>query len=241
MGLDGNIYGAASQGGTGSCNSEPACGAIFRVTPSSGVYEVVFSFSSSNGGGFPSGLTPASDGTFYGVTSEGGSVYHYTPSAGTLQTTTLPFPFPKGCPAFACFGTTVLSFGSDGNLHGFYTVYGSPDTGLYEVKTDGSSFQLFPPLANGIGPELLLASDGNFWFPQSTANGSSLGDIVTVSPSTGTVIQTLTPFSQSVSNPASIIEATDGTLWGVGSGVINQADHFGGGTIFNLNAGLPPR
>jgi uncharacterized repeat protein (TIGR03803 family) len=143
-GTDGNVYGATSQGGTGSGCSQPACGTIFRVTPSSGAYEVVFSFSSSNGGGFPSGQTPAADGTFYGVTSEGGSLFHYTPVTGTLQTTALPFPFPSGCAGLACFATTVLTFGPNGNLYGFYTVYDSSATGLYEVGTDGSNLQLSP-------------------------------------------------------------------------------------------------
>jgi len=37
VGKDGNIYGATSQGGTLSNGcAEPACGTIFRVTPSSG-------------------------------------------------------------------------------------------------------------------------------------------------------------------------------------------------------------
>jgi hypothetical protein len=239
VGTDGNTYGLTSQGGGGAGCQFGGCGTIFRVTPSSGAYQVVFSFSSASGGGFPSGMIPAADGTFYGLSA--GGLFHYTPATGTFQLTALPFPFPTGCPGLACFATSVFAFGPNGNLYGFYTVYDSTDTGLYEVRVDGSNLQLFPPLANGIGTELLLASDGNLWFPQSSGSGSSLGDIVTVSPSTGTVIQTLTPFSQSVSNPAVIIEAADGTLWGVGSGVINQSGHFGGGTIFNLNAGLPPR
>jgi uncharacterized repeat protein (TIGR03803 family) len=48
-GTDGNIYGLTSSGGTGSGCAEPACGTIFRVTPSSGAYQVVYNFSSSTG------------------------------------------------------------------------------------------------------------------------------------------------------------------------------------------------
>ncbi len=240
VGTDGNIYGATNQGGTGCTGG---CGAIFRVTPSSGAYEVVFSFSSVIGG-FPSGLTAASDGTFYGLTIQGGSLFHYTPAAGTVQLVTLPFIFPPGCPGFACFASGQLAFGSNGNLYGSYTVYGAEgDSGLFEVEPDGSNFQLLPlfTTVSGGGVELLLASDGNFWAPRSTGS-SRFGDILTLSPTDGSVIQTLTPFGSTVFGPAEIIEAKDGTLWGVASGGISTGSgHFASGTVFSLNAGLPPR
>ena len=242
VGSDNNIYGATFEGGAGVGCAGGGCGTIFRVTPSSGAYAVVFSFGSSSGGGFPSGLTPASDGTFYGLTAGGGNLFHYTPSTGALLLATLPFDFPAGCPGLACFVSSVLAFGINGNLYGFYTVYGSTDTGLFEVEPSGSNFQLFPPISSGIGPELLLASDGNFWYPQSTASGSADGDIVTVSPSTGTVVQTLTPFSSSVFGPAEMIQATDGLLWGVAAGgAVTGTGHFANGAVFSFNAGLPPR
>ncbi len=241
VGSDNNIYGATFEGGAGAGCASAGCGTIFRVTPSSGAYQVVFSFGGSDGGGFPTGLTPASDGTFYGLTSESGNLFHYTPATGTLTLATVPFDFPPGCPGLACFATNVLAFGTNGNLYGFYTVYDSTDTGLYEVETSGSNFQLFPPISSGIGPELLLASDGNFWYPQSTG-GSKDGDIVTLSPSTGAVVQTLTPFSSSVFGPVEMIQSTDGTLWGVAAGgAVTGTGHFADGAVFSFNAGLPPR
>ena len=238
VGTDGNIYGATTQGGTGCPGG--GCGTIFRVTPSSGAYQVVLSFTSI-GEGFPGGLTPAPDGTFYGLSIQGGSLFHYTPATGALQSTTLPFPLPSGCPGLACFATTVLALGPNGNLYGFYTVYDSTDAGLFQVKTDGSNLQLFPPLSAGVGAELLLASDGNFWFPRNPGSSAD-GDIITLSPSSGTAIQTLTPFSSSVFGPAEIVEATDGTLWGVATGgAVTSSGHFADGSVFSLDAGLPPR
>jgi uncharacterized repeat protein (TIGR03803 family) len=242
VGSDNNIYGATLEGGGGVGCASGGCGTIFRVTPSSGAYKVVFNFGSSSGGGFPGGLTPASDGTFYGLTIEGGSLFHFTPATTSLTSVTLPFSFPPGCPGFACFATNVLSFGTNGNLYGFYTVYASTDTGLFEVETSGEGFQLFPPVSSGVGPELLLATDGNFWFPQSTASGSADGDLVALSPSTGTVVQTLTPFSSSVFGPAQMIQGSDGTLWGVAAGgAVTGSGHFADGAVFSFNAGLPPR
>jgi uncharacterized repeat protein (TIGR03803 family) len=238
VGTDGNLYGATSLGGAGTGCDGGGCGLIFRITPSTGAYEVASVFSLVDGED-PYGLIPAGDGTFYGFAVNGTNVFQFTPSTGTLQSSALSFPFPSGCPGFACFVQGIFALGPNGNLYGFYKVYPSFDPGLFEVEPNGSNLQFFPVVAN-LGPELLLASDGNFWYP---ATGSTYGTLVTISPSDGAIVQTLTPFSESVSNPTEIIQAADGTLWGVGGGVgtVSGSGHFSGGTIFSLNVGLPRR
>jgi len=243
VGVDGNIYGATSQGGTGSNCPGDGCGTIFRVTPSSGEYEVVYSFNLLTDGELPQGLTPAPDGTFYGITVEGGKLFHFTPATGALQSTALSFPLPQGCPGFACFAASVLVLGPNGNLYGFYTVYDSSAAGLFEVQTNGSNLQLFPALSSGIGPEILLASDGNFWFPSFAVSG--YGEIVSISPSDGAVLQTFSPFSPSAAvgaDPAVLVQATHGKLWGTTTaGGKATKGHRASGTIFSLDAGLLPR
>ena len=239
VGSDGNLYGVTYEGGAGVGCAAGGCGTIFRVTPSSGAYEVIFSFGSSSGGGFPSGLIAASDGTFYGLSS--GGLYHYTPTTGTLQLTALPFGISSQCPGLACFATTVYALGPNGNFYGFYTVYASTATGLYEVQLDGGDFQFLPPLSSGIGNELLLGSDGNFWFSQNAGNGGN-GDIVSISPE-ATVLQTLTPFGKSApvgTSPSWLIQSTNGTLWGttMGGGTVSKGR--GSGTVYSLDLGLPP-
>ncbi len=244
--IDGNLYGASFQGGTGNCGSfYVGCGTIFRVTPSTGAYEVVFNFNGSTDE-FPSTIIPASDGTFYGLDSgpQGESLFHYTPATGTFQSVALHFPTFNGLPSSGF----LLAFGANGNFYGLYHIYGKSGEGLFEVHPDGSNLQLFPfyTTRNGGGsPDgLLLATDGNFWV--ADYNGSSgYGDIITLSPSAGTVIQTLSPFSSSAAvgaYPAEIIQAKDGTLWGstyqYGKA---PAAHFADGTVFSLNAGLPPK
>ena len=244
-GTDGNIYGVTSQGGTGSGCPQPACGTIFRVTPSSGAYQVVFSFSASTGQE-PTGLTLAPDGTIYGLTLQGGVLFHYTPATGALQSMALRFPFPSGCSGFACFATSGPVFGPNGYLYGLYTVYQTGGSGLFEVQPDGGNLQLFPQYATaaegGSAVGLLLASDGNFWVTESDSATGVSGAIVTLSPSDGTAIQTLTPFGGAAgSYPSALIQAKDGTLWGeAAGGVVAGSDHFAGGTVFSLNEGLPP-
>jgi streptogramin lyase len=198
--------------------------------------------------GFPYGLTPAPDGSFFGLTANGASLFHFVPATGELQQMTLSFPFPSGCGTFACFATGPLAFGPNGNLYGLYTEYDLGGSGLFELETDGSHVQLFP-LYNttlvGDGPKgLMLASDGNFWIPGSTGGGGN-GDLVTLSPSDGSVLQSFAPFGTSAAvgaSPSSLLQAKDGTLWGttMAFGAASK-NHFGGGTVFNLNAGLPPR
>jgi uncharacterized repeat protein (TIGR03803 family) len=245
-GSDGNLYGASFQGGTGSCGSfYQGCGTIFRVTPSTGAYDVVFNFPGSTDE-FPSSFIPASDGTFYGLDSgpQGQKLFHFTPATGAFQSVALNFPSPNGLPSIG----SSLAFGANGNFYGLYHIYGESGEGVFEVRTDGSNLQLFPfyTTRNGGGsPDgLLLATDGNFWVADYNGN-SGFGDIITLSPSTGTVIRRLTPFGSSGAvgaYPAEVIQAKDGTLWGsTYLGGKASAGHFADGTVFSLNVGLPPK
>jgi uncharacterized repeat protein (TIGR03803 family) len=240
LGTDGNLYGTSNSGGTHNG------GTIFRVTPSSGGYEVVFNFNYSTSGESPSGVTVASDGTFYGITfgTAGELLFHYTESTGILTTAVLNFPLVNGLPSRG----GVLTFGPNGSLYGLYTVYGESGVGVFDVDVDGSNLQLFPfynTIDGGGSPQsMMLASDGNFWV--ADYNGSSgYGDIISLSPTDGTLLQTFTPFSSTAAvgaYPAEVIQTSDGLLWGSTYmyGVASKG-HFADGTVFNLNAGLPPR
>jgi uncharacterized repeat protein (TIGR03803 family) len=240
---DGNLYGVTSEGGT---DSRCSCGTIFMVTPSSGAYEVVQSFNPSTDGFYPNGLIPAADGTFYGLTIQGDDLFHFTPATGALESTKLPFPFASGC-AEGCFAQPFLTIAANGNLYGLYTFYQTGGLGLFDVQLDGSHFERFPEynttLNGGGGMELLPASDGKFWIPENP--GVSAGDVISLSPSDGKVIRRLAPFSASAAVgafPSWLMQAKDGTLWGTASDYgIASTGHFGGGTVYRLNLGLPPR
>lgn len=72
LGADGNFYGVTSSGATDpTCSLDAGAGTLFRITPA-GVLSTLHIFIHDDGGG-PSALTPARDGSFYGLTS-GGSV-----------------------------------------------------------------------------------------------------------------------------------------------------------------------
>ena len=246
LGTDGNLYGTTYYGGTGNCSPYGGCGTIFRVTPSTGAYEVVYNFNFATTGENPSGLILAPDGTFYGSTASslGELLFHYTEATGTLTTAVVNFPLINGLPAR---GSESL-FGPNGNLYGIYGIYGTSGLGIFEVQTDGSNLQLFPFYTTQDGggqPDgLILASDGNFWMADITGDTGS-GNIITISPTDGTLIQTLTPFGESApvgAYPMELIQAKDGTLWGSTDSFGKATKgHFGDGTVFSLNVGLPPR
>jgi len=244
-GTDGNVYGTTQAGGTGGTCSGDGCGTLFRVTPSTGAYEVVVNFTSSNGGQ-PSNLMVASDGTFWGfsVGTTDVILFHYTESTGTLQTFPVDFPLIQGdLPS----SPIIMAFGPNGNLFGLYGIYAIDGAGVFEVNTDGSNLQLFPFYTNSPGqgtPEtMLLGSDGNFWVPDENGIVGPYGDIITLSPTDGSLIQTLQPFSLTSAEgvfPVTLIQAPNGVLWGSTILYGNaSAKHFGDGVVFSLNAGLP--
>jgi uncharacterized repeat protein (TIGR03803 family) len=240
-GADGKLYGTTFAGGTGSCSGS-GCGTIFKITPSSGAYEVVFNFPDETTDGYePTNLIVGPNRSLYG---NSGRLFEYTPSTGVLQIIPVDFPLINGQQSAGA----VQVVGANGNFYGLYGVLGLEGTGLFEVETDGSHLQLFPfyTTRDGAGsPDgLILASDDNFWMADFNGN-SGYGDIISLSSSNGTVLQTFTPFSTTAAvgaYPAGIVQAKNGTFWGTTTefGKVSNG-HFAAGVAFSLNAGLPPR
>jgi len=246
VGSDGNLYGAAYEGGTGNCGAYyQGCGTIFRVIPSTGAYEVVFDFTSSTCT-IPSAITLGSDSTLFGTCDgpQGETLFHYTEATGSFQSYYMNFPTFNGLPSSG----SLLTLGPNGNFYGIYAVYGESGAGVFEIEPNGSNLQSFTffTTQDGAGDpqSMILASDGNFWLDEY--NGSTgYGAIVTLSPTDGSLIQTLSPFSSNAgigAYPAELIQASNGVLWGstyqYGK---TPKNHFGDGTVFSVNAGLPPR
>jgi len=243
---DGNLYGASNTGGTGNCGSYyQGCGTIFRVSPSTGTYKVVVDFDYSTTGAFPSGVTLGPDGTLYGLNfGASHNLFHFTPSNGSLQITGLQFPTPNGLPA----RPEQFILGPNGVFFGLYGVYAESGMGIYEVHPDGSGLNLFSfyTTQDGAGaPDgLTLASNGNFWV--ANYNGTSgYGNIIELSPSTGQILKTVSPFGANAAvgaYPAEIIQTSDGKFWGsTYQGGKSTTGHFADGTVFSLNLGLPAK
>jgi uncharacterized repeat protein (TIGR03803 family) len=230
-GLDGNLYGTTSKGG--GCST---CGVVFRFSPASGTYTVLHSV--AIGESSPGGLNPANDGNFYATCTspQGGP-----PSICRVSTSgqiTRIFQFPQ--PLWPANGT--LSQGSNGLLYGVALV--NPNSNsvqtVFQLDTSGGSFeQIFQTQIQccvKIGHSTVIqATDGNLWV--TNPNAQLWGTVYTITP-TGTLLQTLA-FSGSTNGaaPHFLLQASSGVIYGT---TYNRGPG-GSGTVFSINAGLPPK
>ena len=241
---DGNFYGTTGRGGP------EGCGTIFKITPG-GKLTMLYGFcyqypltDSCNDGVDPqAGLVQASDGNFYGTTSQGGlggvgTLFRITPE-GAL--TTLYAFCTQGSPATECpdgfspYG--VLVQGSDGDLYGT-TMLGGPNNAgtVFRISLSGALTTLHRfDGTDGSEPYagLVQATDGNFY--GTTFGGGAYGDgaIFRITPE-GT-LTTLYSFCAQSGCPdgagpvAGLVQGSDGNFYGTTSsgGII-------GGTAFRV-------
>jgi hypothetical protein len=145
-----------------------------------------------------------------------GDLFIYNETTGKIQGINLNLP--RGDDHFKGSAGSLV-FGANGNLYG---IYGAPGkgSGLFEIQPDGTNLVLFPlnpNLIQGISSGLVLGGDGNLWMEQSEEE-AGYGEILTISPTDGSVIQSLTPFSQTSAvggYPDDLISAANGSLWGL--------------------------
>ncbi len=171
-------------------------------------------------------LTQATDGNFYGTTTNGGghgygNVYRITPS-GELTS------FYDFCLRLNCAdGTTPESapvLGSDGNLYGTTTgiTYGYGT--VYKMTPSGKLTTLYTfcslaACADGSFPNgLLLASDGNFYGTTFEGGNANAGTIFKITPA-GQFTSlysfcSLANCADGFSPVSSPIEGSDGNLYG---------------------------
>ncbi|MGC9950992.1 MAG: choice-of-anchor tandem repeat GloVer-containing protein [Bryobacteraceae bacterium] len=163
---NGDFYGTTANGGSGSAacvsaSESAGCGTIFKITPS-GTLSTIYRFCAESGcldGLFPSaGLIQATDGNFYGSTSEGGANNACTPfyacgtifkiTPGAALTTLYNFCSRVDC-ADGSLPNTALAQFTNGDFYGT-TVAGG-------VFGDGTLFSLSVGLGPSVQTEALRA------------------------------------------------------------------------------------
>jgi uncharacterized repeat protein (TIGR03803 family) len=132
-GPDGRLYSTATQGGT------TGCGTVYAFAPARAKVKVLHTFNCDNEGRLPYGrLVLASDGFFYGTTSEGaaaeeGTVYRLRPDGSAFQTLAQFADADAGCQPKA-----GLIQASDGRFYGAAEDCGHYGSGaLYSVTPAG--------------------------------------------------------------------------------------------------------
>jgi uncharacterized repeat protein (TIGR03803 family) len=244
---NGDLYGTTNEGGA-SCI--PGCGAIFKITPT-GTLTALHGFDGFDGDGPQAALVQATNGNLYGTTVGGGPVYgapdqtgygtifKITPS-GSL-TTLYTFCSQSGCPDG--YGPEAgLIQATNGNLYG--TTYGggtaicgqSPGCGtIFKITPTGTLAALYSFCAQSGCPDgqhptagLIQAINGSLY--GTTVNGGTHGNgtIFKITP-TGE-LTTLHSFAESDgADPAGLIQATDGNLFGT-----TQGGTYNRGTVFKI-------
>ncbi len=104
QGTDGNLYGTTTAGGSGCADG---CGTVFKITPS-GVLTTLHSFDYADGANPVAGLVQATNGNFYGTTSEGGAYCSYG-SCGTVFSLSVAAPAVTLSPTSLRFGNQALN------------------------------------------------------------------------------------------------------------------------------------
>jgi uncharacterized repeat protein (TIGR03803 family) len=257
QGTDGNFYGTNLAGGT------LGYGTVFKITPS-GTLTTLYNFGPLPSGTYPSAaLVQASDGNFYGTTSEGGTnsclyggtnfgcgtLFKITPS-GTL-TTLYNFCSQSGCADGEAPGGALVQ-GTDGNLYGTTRYAGNMGGGCSAIGGCGTVFKITTTgrlttlhsfdLTDGANPDagLIQATDGNFYgttYSGGANNNCTYGTCGTVFKITpaGTLTRLHSFDNTDGANPiAGLIQATDGNFYGTTGGGGNGPCGAGCGTVFKI-------
>jgi uncharacterized repeat protein (TIGR03803 family) len=266
QGIDGNLYGTASEGGTYNF------GTLFKMTPS-GVLSTLYNFCPhgrpcADGESPAAGLVQVANGDFYGTTQIGGAGCTY--GCGTVfkithdgQLTTLhQFCLESGCVDGAAPSAALVQ-GADGYLYGTtagggvnnsavcFQVSGTTGCGTaFKIGLDGSFKTLYTFCSqsgceDGAQPyaALVQATDGYFYGTTELGGASSYnGTVFRMTP--GGDLTTLYSFCSQAgcadgSGPSSrLVPTPDGFFYGttLGGGVNAAKCENCGGTVFKITA-----
>ena len=229
QGMDGNLYGSTSYGGTGNQ------GTIFRITPAG-------SLTTLAGVSYAHVTVQASDGNFYGTTPYGGSLQlgsiFRINSAGQL-TTLYNFCSLKSC-ADGQYPYGGVIEATDGNFYGTTAAGGTNNYGtVFRITPAGVLTTLVSFNSVGLaGTGVIEGTDGNFY--GTTSNGGSMGDgtIFRVNrQGTLTVLHTF-QFTDGKFPYDALIQGVDGNFYGTtysgGGGNSSTCQGIGCGTIFKM-------
>jgi uncharacterized repeat protein (TIGR03803 family) len=176
QGTDGYLYGTASTGGRGNN------GTVFKVSRDGTTYLDLWYFDGKTTGAFPyAALAAASDGNFYGTTSQGGkhgagTLFRFNPQTNAL-TVLHHFTVAEGSPLTAPFQAVV-----NGSLYGVTgpgTTYSVTLAGVYKKLHNKAPGPMWGPFIYG--------SDLNLYGTTQTGGLNNLGTVFSMSPISGAI------------------------------------------------------
>ncbi len=229
---DGNLYGTTEDGGNGGD------GTVFKVT-SQGVLTTLHVFcmqqDCADGQRPRGGLVQATDGNFYGTTSQAGgtlkfgTVFRITPQG--VLTTLHSFDSMEGMSPNA-----PLVQGTDGNFYGTAYEGGAWGDGtVFKMTPSGelTTLHSFYVITEGGYPRagLIQASDGNFYGTTSYGENYGRGAVFKITPQGTVIIMHNFEVSEGAGPLAPLIHAADGNFYSTTSaGGANNS-----GTVFRMS------
>jgi uncharacterized repeat protein (TIGR03803 family) len=232
---NGNFYGTTQQGGNNACSG--GCGTVFRVTRG-GMLTTLHSFNGTDGYSPNAGLLQATDGNFYGTTTQrgaiiSGTVFKITPKG--MLTTLYNFCSKTNCTDGADPWAGLVQ-GTDGNFYGT-----TAEGGAYICRTQGRNkigcgtvfkitaqgklttlynFCSQTNCTDGSDPlaGLVQAADGNFYGTTAEGGANTSGTVFKITPE-GKLITIYSFCSQTnctdgATPYAGLVQATDGKFYG---------------------------
>jgi uncharacterized repeat protein (TIGR03803 family) len=221
LGADGNFYGVTSKGGTSGK------GTFFKITPS-GAATVLYSFAGGTmDGASPQGsLKLASDGNFYGMSFEGGTlgfgtVYKISPTGAEMVLHSF-----AGTPTDGAYPTGSLNQGSDGNFYAVTQGGGASQMGsIIKITPAGLETVLFSfknDTVDGDGPRgtLITGSDGNFYGVTSGGGAAHKGTFFKITAAgIKTTLYSFAGMPSDGSEPmGTLVVGKDGNFYGTTAG-----------------------
>ncbi|HEY1646663.1 MAG TPA: choice-of-anchor tandem repeat GloVer-containing protein [Terracidiphilus sp.] len=231
--MAGDFYGTT----TGSYTSPSSDGTVYKITKSE-VYSVLHTFSGPDGSNPAGPLVQSGDGSFYGTTPYGGANGQGTifriNSDGSFK---LLYQF-SGTDGSQPDGPLIQA--TDGNLYGLASGGGSGLGVAFEI-TPGGTFTLLHKFdgAEGAYPYggLVQATDGNFYGTLYSGGSGDWGSLFRLTPSgVCTKIHDFNGGSDGIEPMGTLLQHTNGKLYGQAY----LGGRYGGGTLFEVDAGLPP-
>jgi uncharacterized repeat protein (TIGR03803 family) len=234
---NGNLYGAASDGGSNQR------GGIFQWSANTHALSMLGSFTLESGFAPQGGPISDAQGNLYGVTIEGGlngtgTVYEYSASTHSLSAIYSFGPSNAGAPNGA------LAFDTEGNLYGVTRTGGSAGRGtVFEIAADTHTFSTLTTFTgnNGANPVTGLIADasGNLFGTTSFGGASGYGTVFEITTGTHT-LQTLATFDgTNGQSPANLVLDPAGNIFGTTQGGPNGNGPNGDGTVFELVRSVP--
>jgi uncharacterized repeat protein (TIGR03803 family) len=228
FGPSGDLYGAASRGGTDSSGNPTSDGDVYEMSPSTGDLTILHDFLGPEGA-FPGPTVFDDAGNLYGMTSayETGStqssaqLFEISNQGAFADLSYIPVgSYPSG----------NIVVGSDGDLYGAFDTQGIRTTSVFRYSRAGGLQTAFSLPGDVAGDVLLnLGYDGTLY--GAGLGGGIAGSIFHVLPDDSVYVIFTQPMLDGAQSAPGLVAAANGLLYGA----TYYGGQFGYGCVFSIS------